>query len=77
MKSDSPDSHEKIIQGLIQTGNFDKIMPYCQRTNYSPDFIKILRNMVPMNPEAAVGFAKMITNREGGNIPKASIDSVV
>ncbi len=33
--------------------------------------------MVPVNPEAAVGVAKMITNREGGNIPKASVDSVV
>lgn len=29
------------------------------------------------NPEAAVGLAKMITNREGGNVPKVSIDSVV
>jgi clathrin heavy chain len=52
-------------------------MPYCQQTNYSPDFVKILKNIVPLNPEAAVGLAKMITNREGGNIPKASIDSVV
>lgn len=52
-------------------------MPYIQRTNHSPDFIKLLKNIVPVNPEAAVGFAKIITNREGGNIPKASIDSVV
>ena len=52
-------------------------MPYCQRTNYSPDWIKILRNITPVNPEAAVGLAKMITNREGGNIPKVAIDSVV
>jgi hypothetical protein len=36
-----------------------------------------LRTVVPLNPEAAVGLAKMITNRDGGNIPKASIDSVV
>lgn len=52
-------------------------MPYCQRTGYSPDFVKLLRSVVPINPEAAVGLAKMITNKEGGNIPKASIDSVV
>jgi clathrin heavy chain len=77
MKSDSPDSPEKVIQGLIETGQYDKIIPFCQRANFSPDFIKILRNIVPMNPEAAVGLAKMITNRDGGNIPKASIDSVV
>ena len=33
--------------------------------------------MVPANPEAAVSLAKMITNRENGNIPKASLDQVV
>jgi len=52
-------------------------MPYCQRTNCSPDFVKLLRSVVPLNPEAAVGLAKMITNRDNGNIPKASVDSVV
>jgi clathrin heavy chain len=52
-------------------------MPYVTSQNYSPDFVKILRNIVQMNPEAAVGLAKMITNREGGNVPKVSIDSVV
>lgn len=52
-------------------------MPYCQKVNYSPDFVKILRNIVPTNSEAAVSLAKMITNRDGANIPKASIDSVV
>jgi clathrin heavy chain len=77
MRSDAPDSHDKVLQGLIQTGQYDKIIPYCQKTNYSPDFTKLLRAMVPLNPEAAVGLAKMITNRDGGNIPKASIDSVV
>mmetsp|Transcript_8952 Transcript_8952/g.8308 ORF Transcript_8952/g.8308 Transcript_8952/m.8308 type:complete len:108 (+) Transcript_8952:1033-1356(+) len=74
MRSDAP---EKVIQGLIETNQYDKIMPYCQKSNYSPDFAKILRNIVPVNPEAAVGLAKMITNREGGNVPKVSIDSVV
>lgn len=77
MRSDSSDSPERVIQGLIETGQTDKIIPYCQKVNYTPDFVKILRNMVPVNPQAAVGLAKLITNREGGNIPKASIDSVV
>ena len=52
-------------------------MPYIQKSGYNPDFIKILRNKVPVNPEAAVGLAKMLTNRDGGNVPKVSIDSVV
>jgi clathrin heavy chain len=77
MRSESSDTPERVIQGLIETGQHDKIMAYCQKVNYSPDFVKILRNMVPVNPEAAVGLAKMITNRDNGNIPKASVDSVV
>lgn len=77
MRSESSDTPEKVIQGLVETNQYDKIVPYCQKVNYTPDFIKILRNIVPSNPEAAVGLAKMITNREAGNIPKASIDSVV
>ena len=77
MRSDSSDSPERVIQGLIETGQHDKIMAYCQKANYTPDFIKVLRNIVPTNSEAAVGLAKMITNRENGNAPKASIDSVV
>ena len=36
-----------------------------------------MKNVVPANPEAAVGLAKMITSREGGNVPKVSIDNVV
>jgi clathrin heavy chain len=73
-QSGSPD---KVIQGFIETGQYDKIAPYVQQTGASPDFVKILRNLVTVNPEAAVGLAKMITNREGGNVPKASIDNVV
>ena len=77
MRTDSPDTHERVIQGLIETNQHDKIIPYCQKVNFSPDWIKILRNIVPVNSEAAVGLAKMITSREGGNNPKAPIDSVV
>lgn len=71
LKSDSPD---KVIQGLVEMGQFDKIMPYCQQTNYSPDWSKVLGTIVPVNPEAAVGLAKMITNRDNGNVPKIAID---
>ena len=36
-----------------------------------------MNNIVPINAQAAVGLSKMLTNREGGNVPKVSIDSVV
>jgi clathrin heavy chain len=59
-------SPEKVIQGLIETNQLDKIMPYCQQTGYNPDFIKILRQIMPFNSQACVNLAKMITNRNPG-----------
>jgi len=76
MRSESGDNPEKIIQVLIESGQTDKIIPYCQRVNFSPDWIKILRMLVPTNSEAAVNLAKMITSRDAGG-PKAPIDTVV
>jgi len=36
-------SPEKVIQGLIETNQLDKIMPYCQQSGHVPDFVKILK----------------------------------
>lgn len=71
-QSGSPD---KVIQGLIETGQLDKIGPYCQQQGHNPDWISILRQIVPVNPKAAVDLAKMITNRDQGQ-PKANIEQV-
>ena len=71
--SGSPD---KVIQGLIETNQMDQIMPYCEKTGHVPDFITILRQIMPVNPQSAVSLAKMITNRDTGP-PKANIDQVV
>ena len=40
---------------------------------FSGNFTKILRQIMPINPQAAVGLAKMVTNRDQGP-PKANID---
>lgn len=66
-QSGSPD---KVVEGLIQTNQLDKIMPYCEKTGHIPDFVAILRQIMPTNPQAAVGLAKMVTNRDAGP-PKA------
>jgi clathrin heavy chain len=66
-QSGSPD---KVVEGLIQTNQLDKIMQYCVKTGHIPDFVAILRQIMPTNPQAAVGLAKMVTNRDAGP-PKA------
>ena len=73
----SAGSPDKVIQGLIETNQFDKIMPYCQQTNHKPDFLKILRAMVPQNPQAAGNLAMMITARDASGTPKTPIDGVL
>jgi len=45
--------------------------------NHRPDFIKILRAVMPNNSQAAVGLAKMITVRDATGAPKTPIESVV
>jgi len=54
------DNNEAVIQGFVETGQFDKIIPYMQKTGKQVDFIKVLQNVVPVNPEAGLGLAKMI-----------------
>lgn len=70
----SSGSPDRVVQGLIEAGQLDKILPYCQSQNHKPDFIKILRAIMPGNPQAAVGLAKMITVRDGQGNPKTPLD---
>jgi clathrin heavy chain len=70
-------SLDKVLQGLIEAGQFDKILPYCQTTGHKPDFVKILSNVVPTNPAAAVNLAKMITVRDANGMPRTPLDGVV
>lgn len=60
----SSGSPDKVIEGLVMAGQFDKIVPYCQSQNHRPDFLKILKSVVGANGQAAVGLAKMITVRD-------------
>ena len=67
LASGSPSAHGKVIEGLCSTGQFDKILPYCQQNNYKPDYVTLLRNIVVISPEAALGLANMICNRQTQN----------
>ena len=68
---------DKVIMGLVETQQFDKIVPYCQQTNYKPDFMKILRAMIPINPQAALKLAQMISVRDATGNPKTPLEGIV
>eukprot|EP00824_Muranothrix_gubernata_P013157 TRINITY_DN2754_c0_g1_i2.p1 TRINITY_DN2754_c0_g1~~TRINITY_DN2754_c0_g1_i2.p1 ORF type:complete len:1581 (-),score=427.08 TRINITY_DN2754_c0_g1_i2:505-4755(-) len=67
---------EKVVQGFVQTGQFEQIIPFCKRSNYNPDFVGIITKVCPVNPEAALNLAKLACNREGGKQPMADVNQV-
>jgi len=50
---------ESVVQGFVESGQFDKIIPYVQ-SGKQVDFIKVLQGVIPINPEAGLGLAKLI-----------------
>ena len=60
------DAHDKVVQACLATGEYAKIVPYCARTGYKPNFVYILQNVVHANPKAAQEFATALVKAEGG-----------
>ena len=50
----------KVIQCFMETGQFDKIMVYCQKVSYTPDWGFLLTHMVRANPAGALEFAQKL-----------------
>lgn len=64
VESGSPSAHGKIVEGLVLNKQFDKVFPYCQNFSYNPDYSELLNNVINQNPEAALGLAKLVCNRQ-------------
>lgn len=58
------------MQAFVCTEQFDKIIPYCMDKGHSLDIMKTLREVLPHNSRAALGFAKMVTQKEPANMEK-------
>ena len=65
----------KVVPGLAETGQFDKILPYCSQTGYRPDFVQLLQHIVRVSPDKSGDFATALVNHEGG--PLIDIEKVV
>lgn len=50
----------KVVSSLAELGQFDKILPYCERVNYHPDFTHLIQNLVRVNPDKASEFATLL-----------------
>lgn len=59
-------AHLKVIQTLVHRGDFPKILAYCQKVNYKPEWAQMLQGVLNLNPDGAVQFAVMLHEMEGG-----------
>ncbi|XP_037935596.1 clathrin heavy chain isoform X2 [Teleopsis dalmanni] len=64
----------KVIQCFAETGQFQKIVLYAKKVNYTPDYIFLLRSVMRSNPEQGAGFATMLVAEEE---PLADINQIV
>jgi clathrin heavy chain len=52
----------KVIQCFVETAQYQKIILYAQKVNYTPDYIFLLRCIMRINPEHGIQFAKLLVN---------------
>jgi len=64
----------KVIQCFAETGQFQKIVLYAKKVNYTPDYIYLLRTVMRTNPEQGASFAGMLVADEE---PLADINQIV
>ncbi len=64
----------KAVQCFLETGQFQKIIPYCQKAEHSPDYIHLLRILMRMNPEHGTQFAHLLIQQAA---PPADLAQIV
>jgi clathrin heavy chain len=55
-------THAKVISSLAELGQFDKIVPYCEKVGFQPNFIVLISNLLRTNPDKASEFAISLLN---------------
>lgn len=64
----------KVIQCFAETGQFQKIIIYAKKVNFTPDYVFLLRNIMRINPEQGTQFAQMMV---ADDEPLADINQVL
>lgn len=65
--------HHRVVGLLAEKGAFPQITAYAQKMNYTPDYVSILSGLIGVNPDGAVGFAKMVAAQD----PNADVQGLV
>lgn len=64
----------KVVAAFAELGEFDKILPYCEKVGYTPDYAVLLQNIVRINPEKGAEFATELVQKGVGNL---NLDRIV
>eukprot|EP01133_Synstelium_polycarpum_P006995 gene6995-8126_t len=57
---------DKAIALFAEAGEYDKIIAYCKKISYSPDYMFLLTRLAPINPAGATEFAIKLVKDENG-----------
>ena len=68
----------QVVQTLVQRKEFSKILAYCQKVNYSPEWPQLLSGILNMNPDGAVQFAVTLNEMDPpGMAPNQVVDMFI
>ncbi|KAJ0021343.1 hypothetical protein Pint_32516 [Pistacia integerrima] len=56
----------KVVAAFAERKEFDKILIYSKQVGYTPDYLFLLKTILRSDPQAAVNFALMMSQMEGG-----------
>ncbi|EDO15226.1 hypothetical protein Kpol_423p16 [Vanderwaltozyma polyspora DSM 70294] len=53
-------SHPKVVASLAELQQFDKILPYCEKAGYQPNFLVLISTLIRTSPDRASEFTTSI-----------------
>lgn len=54
--------HMKVLTSLVELQQFDKIIPYCQKVSFKPNFSSLISQLILTSPDKASEFAVSLLN---------------
>ena len=60
--------HQKVISGLAETGQYERIQEYSKSCGYNPDYNALFQNIVRINPDKGAEFATSLAKDENGSL---------
>lgn len=71
-------AHDKIIENLLRVGDHERVLAYCEKVGYNPEYLYLFRKLVQVNRDNAVKFAARVYETKPGQIdPNAVVDIFV